>query len=203
MQNNLRNYVPSDEKLSSSEYKDKSISRNISAGAIAGLVGGIIMIPFFLIPGIFNGIEHTMLLFEVIGNAFGVIDNTAAVVGVIAHLITSVLVGIIFGIIIDKIKKFELTSVRKSIGIGLVAGMVVFVTLILPIFGVLLPPALIQNAVHTYHVTTQQATVYYQEEGFSKSMIFGLIQNLVYGIVLSLVTRTLANRSLSHGMIQK
>ena len=189
--------------MSNSGYKGKSISTNISSGAIGGLVGGITMIPFFLIPGIFNGAEHAMLLFEVIGNAFGATNNTADVVGVTAHLITSVLIGIIFGIVIGKIKKFELTSVRKSIGIGLVVGMVTFVTLILPIFGVLLPPALIQNAVHTYHVTVQQATVYYQEEGFSKSMIFGLVQNLVYGIVLSLVTRALANRSLSHRIIQK
>lgn len=140
---------------------------------------------------------------NVIGNAFGATNDTAAVVGVIAHLITSVLVGIIFGITIDRIKKFKLTSVRKIIGIGLVAGIVAFVTLILPIFGVLLPAALIQNAVHTYHVTTQQATVYYQEEGFSKSMVFGLVQNLAYGVVLGVVTRALTNRSLSHGMIQK
>ncbi len=191
--------VKENKKLTDTRYESRSVSQIISVSALSGLVGGVVMIPFFLIPGIFEGIAHIMTLFEVMGNAFtGATDNTAIVVGITSHLVTSVLVGIIFGIILNKIKRFQLTSVRKSVGVGLIVGVVVFVTLNLPIFGVFLPPFLIQAAAHTYHVTTQQATTYYQNEVISKNIGFGFIQNSAYGIVLSLAARALTNRSMSH-----
>jgi hypothetical protein len=188
--------VKENEKLTHAGYKNRSYSQIISVSALSGLVGGIVMIPFFLIPGIFEGIAHMMTLFEVMCNAFtGATGSTAIILGMTAHLVTSVVVGIIFGIILDKIKKFELTSVRKSIGVGLIVGAVIFVTLNLPVFGVFLPPFLIQAAANTYHVTTEQATTYYQNEVISKNIGFGFIQNLVFGIVFCLVTRALTSRS--------
>ncbi len=109
-------------------------------GAIGGFVGGVIM---YII------MSEVMLAIGMGANCFAVIlglitgqpiSNNLVPLGIVIHLITSTLIGAIFGIVTGGINKLQITGYAKGIIFGVATGLIAFVILFLPIAMVLMPP---------------------------------------------------------------
>lgn len=152
------------------------------AGSIAGIAGGLAMIPFFVLSAVSVGMP-AMAVLASIGLAFGADSDGAIALGIVMHLAASVLIGMIFGIVTGMVDRLRITSYKKGVGLGLIAGMVAFAVLFIP--------------------TTMSPPSRPDQQG--SSMLIGVIEHLVYGAVLGAVTARLvlnAGKRRSEGIFE-
>jgi hypothetical protein len=118
----------------------RPFGRGIIYGAIGGFVGGLVM--YAVMSGV-------MLAVNMGANCFAVIvalitgqpySNGLVPLGVSVHLITSTVIGAIFGMIISTVKKLRITGFAKGIGFGVATGLIAFVLIFLPIAMTVMPP---------------------------------------------------------------
>jgi hypothetical protein len=116
------------------------IGRSIIYGAIGGFVGGLVMY------GVMSGV---MLAVDMGANCFAVIialitgqpySNGLVPLGVSVHLITSTVIGAIFGVVISAVNKLRITGFAKGTGFGVATGLIAFVIIFLPIAITVMPP---------------------------------------------------------------
>jgi hypothetical protein len=67
-------------------------------------------------------------------------SNGLVPLGVSVHLITSTVIGAIFGMIISTVNKLRITGFAKGIGFGVATGLIAFVIIFLPIAMTVMPP---------------------------------------------------------------
>jgi len=119
------------------------IGRGIIYGAIGGLVGGIVMYVIM---------SAVMLALNMGANCFAIIvamitgqpySNSLIPLGVAVHLITSTVIGAIFGIVITSIRKLRITGFARGIGYGVATGLIAFVVIFLPITMTVMPSKMV------------------------------------------------------------
>lgn len=101
------------------------IVKSIMFGAISGLVAGLVMAPFIMITAILAGMPPDTMLIAmglIFGTSFS--KDAATMVGIVMHMLTSILIGIIFGAIISLVKKFWITGFGKGIIEGHITGII-------------------------------------------------------------------------------
>ena len=83
-------------------------------GAIGGFAAGLVMASFIMITAILAGMPPDTMLIAM-GLMFGPSSSkyTAMMIGFGMHMLTSVLIGIIFGTVISLVKKFWITGFGK------------------------------------------------------------------------------------------
>jgi hypothetical protein len=183
------------------------MKRGITVGAFGGFIASVafigIMLCLPLIASLPIGIFLHALGLSVIkpvesanygsGNINGGVDITR--IGLAAFglvLAQGVIVGIILGIITAKVKKLRITNKRKGVSLGLATGviacLVLYVSVILTIYPSLLTNALARypqtipfslQGLHTHAIITQSQNSY-----LSILLGYGLFAYLVYGFIL-------------------
>jgi hypothetical protein len=118
----------------------RPFGRGIIYGAIGGFIGGLVM--YAVMSGV-------MLTIDMGANCFAVIialitgqqySNGLVPLGVSVHLITSTVIGAIFGLIISAVNKLRITGFAKGIGFGIATGLIAFAIIFLPIAVTVMPP---------------------------------------------------------------
>ena len=106
-----------------------SALKGISFGAIGGLVAGLIM----------AGIGYSLPVPGMMGEPFFI--NSAdmwnlsdkVVTGWTLHIVTSLAIGVIFGLLTTRVSTLRATSMAKGLVLGAIAGVVVFIFVFLPV----------------------------------------------------------------------
>lgn len=142
-----------------------TMSRIIRAGAIGGIAGALVqgLIGFALTQSV--GEE---IFFVTIARMVGFGDASLAG-GWGLHLLTGLIIGVIFLEITTRLRRFNLTSMGKSAGLGAVAGIVVWIIFFMPVLSLALPAAPIRVDL----------------------LIGSLILHVIYGSVTGSVARSL------------
>lgn len=168
------------------------IGKSIMFGAIGGFVAGLVMAPFIMITAILAGMPlDTMLIAMglIFGPSFS--KDAATMVGFAMHMLTSILIGIIFGAVVSLVKKFWITGFRKGIIEGLITGIIAFVVLFIPISTGVMPPILMKMAMQMNPTMTEQQIMGMMQQNIPMMMGLGILEHLVYGAVLGAVTTAL------------
>jgi hypothetical protein len=169
---------------------NRSVRKSILSGAIGGFVGGLIMIPFMMLTAIMAGMPANTIVVA-IGLAFGANQNDAMTSGLGMHILTSALIGVIFGAITALVGKLRITGFRKGIAEGLITGMIAFAVLFIPISMMVMPPVLIKMMIQMNPSVTQQQAMGMLQQGMPMMMGIGILEHLVYGAVLGAITSAL------------
>ena len=187
-----------------SKYPHLSTKRGITVGAFGGFIASIAFVGIMLwLPIIFCtpvGIFLHALGLSVIkpagtnnGNSGDIIRVGLAAFGLV--LAQGVIVGIIFGIVTNKIKRLSITSKKRGIEFGLATGvisyLVLFVSVILSAYPSLLTssltayphtiPASLEGLHYTQGITAQPQL---PSSYISTILGYGLFAYLVYGFLL-------------------
>src|SRR5919108_4056988 len=172
-------------------YSSYPIGRNILFGAAAGFVAGLAMAPFLIITAILAAMPaNTMLI--AMGLAFGAnSDDNVMIAGFGMHMLTSVLIGIIFGTVTAKVDRLRISGFVKGIAEGLITGMIAFAVLFIPISMAVMPPVLINMMIQMNPSMTQQQAMGMLQQGMPMMMGIGVLEHLVYGAVLGAITSAL------------
>jgi hypothetical protein len=169
------------------------VGKSVAFGGVAGFVGGLVMIPFMMLIAMMAGMPaNTMPV--AMGMAFGVNQNDAMMTGLGMHLLTSTLIGAIFGAVTGSVDKLKITGFRKGIGEGLITGMIAFGVLFIPISMMVMPPVLVQMMMQMNPNITQQQAMGMLQQGTSMMIGLGVLEHLVYGAVLGAVASVLVLR---------
>ena len=165
------------------------VSKSIVFGAIGGLVAGAVMALFIMMTAILAGMPPDTMLVAM-GLMFGSSSpkDIAMMVGFGMHMLTSVLIGIIFGAVTSLVKKFWITGFGKGIIEGLIAGMIAFVVLFIPISMAAMPPILMEMAMQMNPTMTEQQIMGMMQQNMPMMVGIGILEHLVYGAILGTVT---------------
>src|ERR687887_562229 len=172
------------------KLSSRSIGKSILFGAVGGFVGGLVMIPFMMLTAMMAGMPaNTMPV--AMGLAFGANQNNAMMTGLGMHLLTSTLIGIIFGAVTGTVGKLRITGFGKGIGEGLITGMIAFAVLFIPISMMVMPPVLMKMMMQMNPNMTQQQAMGMLQQGMPMMMGIGVLEHLAYGAVLGAVASAL------------
>lgn len=170
-----------------------SFLRHILFGAISGFVAGIIMTPFLMLIGVIMGVDpNTISIARGMAFGFNNDNNNALIVGLVMHLLTSTVIGIIFAILVTKVIRFEVTGYKKGLIEGIILGITVFAILYIPTTLVMIQPQL-----HILISQNNPALSQTQTQILGENILvtgLGFLAHIVYGVVLGSMTTFLLRR---------
>jgi uncharacterized membrane protein YagU involved in acid resistance len=158
------------------------------SGIIAGITAAWAIFGFILaIDSELNLPPGTF--YKMIGITFGISPLYAVYVGFLLHMITGVIIGIIYSTLSENVKKLNITSVYKGLGTGILTGVVVWGILFLPLnYGVMQPT--LNNMVDTLNPTSSEYLMAKQLLELSGVIILGsLVLHMVFGGVMGFCAR--------------
>jgi hypothetical protein len=157
-------------------------------GIIAGVTAG------WAVFGLFLAIDSELRLppgtfYKMVGLAFGVGPPYGLYIGFALHMITAIVIGIIYSSISTRVKKLHIDSVPKGLGTGILTGVVVWAIFFLPLNYVVMQPTL-QNMVKTLNPSTSEYQMAKQLLQLSSTIFFGaLALHVVFGGVMGFCAR--------------
>jgi uncharacterized membrane protein YqgA involved in biofilm formation len=167
-------------------------------GIIAGLTAA------WAIFGLFLALDQEMglqpgALFQMVGIAFGIDTSYAVFIGFLLYMITAVIIGIIYSGISKRIKVFYINSVLKGVGTGILAGIIVWGVLFLPINYVIMQPTL-QKMVVESNPSSSEYTMANKLIELSNTIFWGSLSlHIVFGGVMGFCARlAVAETSIIH-----
>jgi uncharacterized membrane protein YqgA involved in biofilm formation len=168
------------------------------SGIIAGLTAA------WAIFGLFLALDHELglqpgALFQMVGIAFGADPSYAVYIGFLLYMITAVIIGIIYSGISKRVKVLYINSVLKAVGTGILAGIIVWGVLFLPINYVIMQPTLEKMLVESDPSSSQYAMAKKLIE-LSNTIFWGSLSlHIVFGGVMGFCARlAVAESSVIH-----
>jgi hypothetical protein len=158
------------------------------SGLIAGLTAAWAIFGFILaIDSELNLPPGTF--YKMIGIAFGVSSLYAVYAGFLLHMITGIIIGVIYSTLSENVKKLNITSVYKGLGTGILTGVVVWAILFLPLnYGIMQPT--LNNMVSTLNPTSSEYLMAKQLLELSDVIVLGsLLLHIVFGGVMGFCAR--------------
>ena len=167
-------------------------------GIIAGLTAA------WAIFGLFLALGHDIggdpgALFQMVGVAFGIDTSYAVYIGFLLYMITAIIIGIIYSVITKRIKILYINSVLKAVGTGILAGIIIWGVLFLPINYLIMEPTLQKLLVESDPSSSQYAMAKNLIELSSNIFWGSLSLHIVFGGVMGFCARlAIAEGSIIH-----
>ena len=175
------------------KHNSSSTKRMIIFGAVGGIIAGLIMAPFMMLTALLVGMPaETMPI--AIGLAFGADINSAMMTGFGLHSLTSILIGVIFGAVVANVSKLRISTFTKGVSEGLIAGMIAFVVLFIPVSMSMMPPVLMGLVMQMNPTMNQQQIMGMLQQNMPTMIGMGVLEHLVYGAVLGTITAALIRK---------
>src|SRR6266496_3284660 len=110
-----------------------SVSKGLRAGAISGFVGSIVL-------GIFGEIGavamNQELYYTTVARRMGFGDSSV-LGGWTLHFLVGIIAGALFLAATVEIRRFSLTTTKKAIWVGVLAGIAIWIVVYVPVTGIL------------------------------------------------------------------
>jgi len=168
------------------------------SGIIAGLTAAWAIFGLFLALDQEMGLEPGAL-FQMVGIAFGVDPPNAVYVGFLLYMITAVIIGMIYSGICKRVKVLYINSLVKGVGTGILAGIIVWGVLFLPINYLIMQPTLQKMLIESDPSASQYAMAKKLIE-LSNTIFWGSLSlHIVFGGVMGFCARlAIAETSVIH-----
>ena len=182
------------EELAAARFRNHSVL----SGLIAGFAAALVLAALIFLGDALMGLP-VGAFYEIIALAMtGVTQPSAAIsLGVALHLMSGTIIGGAFGFLTASIAPFNIDSIRKGIGVGVLAGFVSFSLLFIPITRFQVEPALTGILLNSGIIpsSTNASDVQSQITDFMSSVIaFSIVFHLMYGAIMGGLTAVLVER---------
>ena len=117
-----------------------------------------------------------------------VVNSTEPVVGFLLHIFVATIIGIITGILLYKIIKFDLSKITTGLVYGVIAGIIVFVVFAIPVSQLLLGPNTAEILSEINPQMSYLEAVQEVENNFVNQMLSSLMMHIVWGLTLGLIS---------------
>ena len=165
-------------------------------GALGGIIASIAMYPFLFLTTSMMGLPLDDLSIAR-GMAISNINDNYYLnltLGIVMHLLTGAIAGVIFAIIVSTVKKFAIINFKRGITEGVIYSIIIFIVLFIPTtLGMVLPNLfdIMNQSNPTQSNLEDRQTV---EQNLIPIYGFGFIAHIIFGIILGFVTSLLLFR---------
>jgi len=165
-------------------------------GAFGGIIASIAKYPFLFLTTSMMGLPLDDLSIAR-GMAISNINDNYYLnltLGIVMHLLTGAIAGVIFTIIVSTVKKFAIINFKRGIIEGVIYSIIIFIVLFIPTtLGMVLP-----NLFDIMNLSNPNQSNFEDRQTIEHNLIpiygFGFIAHIVFGIILGLVTTLLIFR---------
>jgi hypothetical protein len=178
-----------------------SLLGSIKSGTVCGLVAAWAIFGMILAVGAQLGLPPGTF-YQMVGVSLGISSEWPAIyTGFVLHMITGAIIGIVYMIVSDRVRRFRTdSSTFKAFVTGVTTGVVVWAILFIPLHSLLIEPTL-QNVLLTSPVGSPMHLIAERLIQMSDSILYGALAiHFVFGAVLGFVARIATS---SRGLIEK
>jgi hypothetical protein len=154
---------------------DVKSSRVVISSVIGGIVGGVLMLIVLMAGAAGMGLPSDTFAL-IMGMGLGVSMGSAVMVGVLGHFTVSIVAGAIFGALVSYVKPLKLGKGPRSLALGLIFGIVVYLVFFLPM------AMTVFSSVMMALMGAKAAMI------LPDVLVVGLIGHIVYGLTLGAIT---------------
>lgn len=170
-----------------------SVGKGIGIGAISGAIAGAVMMLPMMAFNVQMGMPPDVFPI-LIGRLMGQGIETAAGIGTAMHMITSVIIGVIFGAVTST-AKLRLSGFGKGTGLGVATGIIAFAVLFLPMMMTVLPPQMMA-LMQMMNPNATSSMVMEQIQAMMPMLIgSSIVVHAIYGAVLGSVATAIIRKS--------
>ena len=126
--------------------------------------------------------------------AAGVVDSSEPAVGFLLHLFVATIIGIVTGIFLHKVFKFNLSQVSRGLLYGVIAGVVVFIVFAIPVSQLLLGPNTAEVLARLDPKMNLVEASDIIQESFASRMLESLFIHLIWGVTVGLIASALTRK---------
>lgn len=167
-----------------------SLRKEIFFVAIGSIIGGIVMhLSIFALDLSGNASYLTTLLV-----AARVLNSSLPEVGLALHLFVSTVIGIVTGVFLHRIIKFNISKISRGIVYGIIAGVIVFVVFAIPVYQLLLTPNLFQVLMEFDPYMTFGEFSTQIENNLLETLSYSLVNHIIWGITLGIISSLLSRK---------
>ena len=172
---------------------NKKLVKTSLLGALAGVIASIAMYPFLFLTTSMMGLPLDDLSIAR-GMAISNINNNYYLnlaLGILMHLLTGAIAGIIFAIVVSTVKKLAITNFKRGAIEGIIYSIIIYIILFIPTtLGMVMPNLFdIMNQSNPTKSSSEDRQIIGQN--LIPIYSFGFIAHIVFGIVLGVVTSLL------------
>lgn len=166
----------------------QSINNRRPPGIFAGLTAA------WAIFGLFLAIDSQLSVppgtfYKILGTAFGISTAYAMYIGFVLFMITGVIISMFYNYISRQVEIFRISSMPKGIGTGILAGVIVWGVLFLPLNYYVMQPAL-SNIINTLSPENPDYALAEQLLELPNEIVFGsLALHVLFGGVMGFCSR--------------
>jgi hypothetical protein len=174
---------------------------SIKSGTVCGLVAAWAIFGLVLAAGAQLGLPPGTF-YQMVGVSLGQnAEWPAAYLGFVLHMITGAIIGIVYMIISDRVRKLRTdSSTLKAFATGVATGIAVWGVLFVPLHFFLMQPTL-QNMLLTSPAGSPMQLMTERLIQMSNSILYGALPiHIVFGAVLGFIARIATS---SRGMVEK
>jgi hypothetical protein len=178
------------EPSQSSTTSELTLLGSVRSGTVSGLVGAWAIFGMILAVGAQLGLPPGTF-YQMVGVSLGIDAEWPAIyLGFVMHMITGAIIGIVYMIISDRVRKLRTdTSTLKAFATGVATGIAVWAVLFVPLHFFLMQPTL-QNMLLTSPPGSPEQLTAERLFQMSDSILYGALAiHFVFGGVLGFMAR--------------
>jgi NADH dehydrogenase len=175
-----------------------SLKKEIFFVTIGSIVGAFTMhLPRMFLDILGDSSYNVMLLVMA-----KIVNSSQPEVGLALHFFVATIIGIVTGVFLHKVLRFNISRIAKGLAYGLISGIVVFVVFAIPVSQIFLGPNTTEILSEINPEMSSLQITQEIEENFQSQMISSLFMHIVWGVTLgtisSLLTRKIGANYLCH-----
>jgi hypothetical protein len=178
------------EPSQSSTKSELTLLGSVRSGTVSGLVAAWAIFGMILAVGAQLGLPPGTF-YQMVGVSLGIDEEWPAIyLGFVMHMITGAIIGIVYMIISDRVRKLRTdSSTLKAFATGVATGIVVWAVLFVPLHFFLMQPTL-QNMLLTSPPGSPEQITAERLLQMSNSILYGALAiHFVFGGVLGFMAR--------------
>lgn len=117
-----------------------------------------------------------------------VVNSADPLVGFLLHIFVATTIGIVTGIVLYKIIKFDLSKITTGLVYGVIAGIVVFAVFAIPVSQLLLGPNTVEVLSEINPQMSYLDAVQKVESNFVSQMFNSLVMHVIWGLTLGVIS---------------
>jgi NADH dehydrogenase len=175
-----------------------SLKKEIFIITIGSIIGAFMMHLPRIFLDLFGDSSYQVMLLVIAR----VIGSSQPEVGLMLHLVVATIIGVVTGIFLHKVFRFNISRIPRGLAYGIISGVVVFVVFAIPVSQIFLGPNTIEIISEINPEMTLIDAANEVENSLFAQMLNSLFMHIVWGITLgvigSLLTRKIGANYLCH-----
>jgi len=175
-----------------------SLRKEVFFVAIGSVVGAFTMHLPIMFLGLFGSSSYQIWLLT----AAKIVNSSQPEIGFALHFFVATVIGIVTGIFLHKVLRFNISKIHKGLTYGIISGIVVFLVFAIPVSQIFLGPNTIEILSEINPEKSSLQITQEVEQNFPNQMLNALIMHIIWGVTLgiisSLLTRKIGANYLCH-----